>query len=125
MRDAPFKRVITGLNAEGKSTVTEIGPAQIADFDWGGGPEEASWGADIWTLGHDPQQVFAAAELKEWGGEPPPAGAVFRIVSIPAHGGFPLHTTTTVDFVVVLSGEVWLTLEDGEVLLQPNDCLVT
>jgi quercetin dioxygenase-like cupin family protein len=124
VRDAPFKRVVTGLNASGKSAVMKIGPAQINEFDWGGGREEPSWGADIWTLGHDLQRVFTEAELDEWGGEPPPAGAVFRIVSVPAHGGFELHTTDTVDFVVVLSGEVWLTLEEGEVQLTPHDCVV-
>jgi mannose-6-phosphate isomerase-like protein (cupin superfamily) len=36
-----------------------------------------------------------------------------------------MHTTDTVDFEVVLSGEVWLELDDGaEVHLQPGDCVV-
>jgi quercetin dioxygenase-like cupin family protein len=125
MRDAPFKRVVAGLNSRGKSAVTAIGPAQANDFDWGGSSQEPSWGADIWTVVHDPVRVFAGAELEEWGGDPPPAGAVFRMVNIPPHAGFELHRTDTIDFVVVLSGEVWLTLEDGEVHLSPHDCVVT
>src|SRR5436190_139966 len=36
-----------------------------------------------------------------------------------------MHTTPTVDFEVVLEGEVWLELEDGkEVHLRPGDCVV-
>jgi quercetin dioxygenase-like cupin family protein len=36
-----------------------------------------------------------------------------------------MHTTDTVDFDVVLSGEVYLELDDGaEVLLKAGDCVV-
>ncbi len=39
-----------------------------------------------------------------------------------AHG---MHTTDTVDYVVILSGEVWLELDDGkQVLVQAGDCVV-
>lgn len=41
----------------------------------------------------------------------------------PGHPG--MHTTQTVDFDVVLAGEVWLELDDGkEVLLRAGDCVV-
>lgn len=41
----------------------------------------------------------------------------------PLHPG--MHTTQTVDFDVVLSGEVWLEVDDGkEVLLKAGDCVV-
>jgi len=41
----------------------------------------------------------------------------------PDHPG--MHTTDTVDYDVVLSGEVWLELDDGaEVHLKPGDCVV-
>ena len=36
-----------------------------------------------------------------------------------------MHTTDTVDFDFVVSGEVYLELDDGaEVLLKPGDCVV-
>ena len=36
-----------------------------------------------------------------------------------------MHTTATIDFEVVLDGEVWLELDDGkEVHLQPGDSVV-
>jgi len=124
VRDTSFKRVVTGLNSAGESVVQQMGPIQARDFDWGDEGQAPSWGADIWSLGHDPVTVFRESRLDEWGGEPPPAGAAFRIVTIPAHGGFPLHTTDTIDFVIVLSGRVWLTLEEGEAQLEVHDCVV-
>ena len=41
----------------------------------------------------------------------------------PNHPG--MHTTDTVDFDIVISGEVYLELDDGEeVLLKAGDCVV-
>jgi quercetin dioxygenase-like cupin family protein len=41
----------------------------------------------------------------------------------PEHPGF--HRTDTIDFVVVLSGQLWLQLDDGaEVQLNAGDCVV-
>ena len=39
-----------------------------------------------------------------------------------AHG---MHTTDTVDYVIVVAGEVWLELDDGqEVLVKAGDCVI-
>jgi mannose-6-phosphate isomerase-like protein (cupin superfamily) len=36
-----------------------------------------------------------------------------------------MHTTDTIDYDIVISGEVWLELDDGqEVRLEPGDCVV-
>ena len=36
-----------------------------------------------------------------------------------------MHTTDTVDYVIILSGEVWLELDDGQqVLVKTGDCVV-
>lgn len=80
--------------------------------------------------------------------EPPAGGVVFRTVEIPPdsernydtmrayfermgagdrlHGGkHPgMHRTNSVDFLVVLSGEIWLVLDEGEVLLKQGDTCV-
>ena len=37
----------------------------------------------------------------------------------------PLHDTESIDQLVVIKGELWLTLEDGdEIHLTPGDCVV-
>jgi len=35
-----------------------------------------------------------------------------------------MHKTNTVDYAIVLSGEIWAVLDEGEVLLRAGDCLV-
>ena len=35
-----------------------------------------------------------------------------------------MHRTLTLDYLVVLSGEMWMLLDDGEVLLTPGTCVI-
>ena len=35
-----------------------------------------------------------------------------------------MHQTPTLDYVVILSGELYLIMEDGETLLQPGDIVI-
>ena len=40
----------------------------------------------------------------------------------PRHPG--MHRTDTVDYAVVVSGEIWAVMDEGETLLRAGDCLV-
>ena len=65
----------------------------------------------------DPHTLFAA--LGELQSKLPGLAEVLE----PMHPG--MHTTDTVDFDVILSGEVYLELDAGaEVLLKPGDCVI-
>ncbi|MGH7006396.1 MAG: cupin domain-containing protein, partial [Alphaproteobacteria bacterium] len=35
-----------------------------------------------------------------------------------------MHRTDTVDYILILSGEIWALMDEGEVLLRPGDCLI-
>lgn len=66
-----------------------------------------------------PEDLDIGAALGELEANLPGMGEVME----PDHPG--MHTTDTVDFDVVMSGEVWLELDDGrEVRLGPGDCVV-
>ncbi len=58
----------------------------------------------------------------------PPEGHLLRIIDIHplSQGGrrTVMHRTSTLDYVVVIEGEVVLILEDGEVVLRPSDTAV-
>ena len=65
------------------------------------------------------QVTNVEAGLAELEARLPGAGLYFE----PDNPG--MHTTPTIDFEVVLDGEVWLELDDGaEVLLRPGDTVV-
>ena len=55
------------------------------------------------------------------------AGTRFYTAELPAgeHAPMiPMHTTDTVDYIAVLSGELWLVLDDDEALMKAGDTLV-
>jgi mannose-6-phosphate isomerase-like protein (cupin superfamily) len=58
----------------------------------------------------------------------PVSGHLLRIIEIypPSRGGkrTVMHRTSTVDYVVVLQGEIVLVLDDSEVTLRPGDVVV-
>lgn len=77
----------------------------------------------FFTLGPDsvtlPEDLDIGAALAEVQARLPGMDEVME----PENPG--MHTTDTVDFDVVMSGEVWLELDDGhEVHLRPGDCVV-
>jgi mannose-6-phosphate isomerase-like protein (cupin superfamily) len=94
--------------------------------------------SDLWVtsrespLGTAPADAFEALE-------PPSGGSRFRMVSLPPDavmreilasrhvpgvGTDGFHKTATIDYVIILDGDVTLELDDGSVLLHPGDCVV-
>src|SRR5262245_36277613 len=125
------RRVVTGVDDQGRSTF-------LSDGDAFGGD---AW-AEVWVT--DPAQGMDAVVDPRHGTmvlEPPPGGTAWRVFQVPPDtvmreamanavgeidgleaDGF--HTTQTVDYVMVLEGEVALELDTGEVTLGPGDCVV-
>jgi mannose-6-phosphate isomerase-like protein (cupin superfamily) len=136
------RRIVTGHDANGKSVVILDGPPTPFGAYWltETAPVDNAGSADAGLL---------ARKL-----EPPPAGSIFRFAAIPPedpkvspeererrtaklfeqmeaahcrsdtsrHPG--MHKTRTIDYVVLLSGEVTLVLDKGEVDLKPFDVVV-
>ena len=56
---------------------------------------------------------------------PAPGGTSFFIVQFPGNSESRMHATDTVDYGVVVGGEIWLVLDDrDEVHLTLGDCVV-
>jgi len=91
-------------------------------------------GADFFEMWNTPKPVPELTSVE--GREPsereftimPPTGHLLRIIDIypPASGGkrTVMHRTETLDYVVVIEGEVVLILDDSEVVLKPGDVVV-
>jgi hypothetical protein len=117
-----MRRVVTGLNAAGKSCILFDGPVPrhgpAANLIWRNAvPADNSGEADMavpYDMAHlhDGQVNFIVTEL-------PP---------VDANGGLPggafLHATDTIDYLVMIAGEVVLVLESGEVTLRAGDFIV-
>jgi quercetin dioxygenase-like cupin family protein len=146
-----FRRVVTGHNALGRSIFLTDGPPPVVHSRGAGStavtefwqtdrtPADISGSGDP-TIGQ-PQRV-----------PPPRHGSKFRVVEYPPdsqrvaalrgpgashdaraegyvrdlankrHPGF--HKTDSIDYAIVLSGEIWALMDEGEVLLKAGDVLI-
>jgi quercetin dioxygenase-like cupin family protein len=77
------------------------------------------------TIGADPVDAVppgpAAGPLSV---PPAPGGTLIRINDLPPGAGSPMHRTQTVDYAIVLDGEVVLVLDEGETVLRAGDVVV-
>ena len=110
-----MRRVVTGLNDAGRSCVIVDGPGHplgpASELMWRSAiPADNSLQADC-----EPAE-FSFALMHE--------GSLFmRMAFQPGMGAF-WHATDTIDYLVMLEGEVTLMLETGEVTLRAGDFLV-
>jgi mannose-6-phosphate isomerase-like protein (cupin superfamily) len=123
------RRIVTGTDAEGRSCLVSEGQAPGA-----GGFHE------LWlSTGGDPLAGQAGAPGPPARLEPEPGGSSWRVFDLPPDevvaaylasqnapeveaSGF--HRTDTLDYVMILDGEVTLELDRGSVALGPGDCVV-
>ncbi|CAN7301703.1 cupin domain-containing protein [Phenylobacterium sp. LjRoot219] len=107
---APPRRVVTGLDADGRSCVQIDGPAKTV----------------IWSTKELPADNSGDADTGGGRFRFPTSGADFVFSDFPPRGGGGsfMHATDTLDFLVVVFGEVTLITETGETLLKAGDVLV-
>jgi quercetin dioxygenase-like cupin family protein len=51
-------------------------------------------------------------------------GTIFRLLEIPPGNDTTKHKTDTIDYYVILKGELYMTLDIGEVLCREGDVIV-
>jgi quercetin dioxygenase-like cupin family protein len=125
----PSRRVVTGHDENGKSVVLSDGPPPQNHPMHG-----SAIGADFFEMwsDSDPVPKLTSIPATEPNQRPftimPAEGHLFRMIDIypPQMGGkrTVMHRTRTLDYAIVIEGEVVLVLEDSEVLLKKSDVVV-
>ena len=123
------RRVVTGHDATGKSVVLSDGPPP--QHHQMKGREVGAEFYEIWNSAR-PVPLLSSTESREPNEREftimPPSGHLLRIIEVypPAAGGkrTVMHRTRTLDYVVVIEGEVVLILDDSEVTLRSGDVVV-
>lgn len=143
------RRVLTGHDSDGKSMIMTDGFAPNV-LEMASMPGLAL--TDLWETKGAPasNEGSADAAARRVNLEPPQNGTILRIVEFPPdtqwrqsanaraafdsigaghasdkHSADPMmHKTSTVDYIIILKGEIWAIMEKGEVLLKPGDILV-
>jgi len=136
------RRVVTG-HRDGKGTVLYDGQAPNRRLRQASGLVSTL----VWATDESPADISGRADRaeREIGVAPPPHGSIFRVVEFPPgqkemsrdavlremglagqsdakHAG--MHRTRSVDYAVVMEGEIDMILDHGEVHLAAGDVLV-
>ncbi len=148
-----MKRVITGHDETGKSVFSSVSEPK-RNVDMGGASMSELWSTDdppavpdaavdpeiamdsfVPGLGGSRFRVFRLDPVDPTADPPSPAEIEAQLATlretVPGLGETleadnpGMHTTDTIDYIVVLSGEVDLELDDGATVhLEPGDCVV-
>jgi naringenin degradation protein FdeH len=121
---APVRRVVTGHDGRGAAKIMSDAPAANVRRSKSGGRSTL-----VWCTDRAPADIPAGYGFEDMGarvlGTPPPAnGTRFTINDIPPGRTGPMHRTDTVDYVIVLSGELEMRLDEGSVRLKAGDVVV-
>jgi hypothetical protein len=139
----PVRRIVTGNDANGNSRIVEDAPASAIRTV----AERPGYRAvNVWRTNAD-------AVEKHQGILPPKDGTILRIIDFPPEPKDPeerqrriaatfggifkdashdkrdgkhpgMHTTATVDYAIVLEGEIWAVMDQGETLMRAGDVLI-
>ena len=148
---AKFRRIVTGHGSQGRSIISSDGPPPSV-FEISSVPGLVF--NEVWRtsgspvdIDNGPDPTAVPLSLK-----PAPRGSVIRVLDIPpgdthesdseaAAASFAefgasdvltsgdsshahMHRTETVDYGILISGEIWLVVDDGETKLNPGDICI-
>ena len=116
------RRVVTGHDASGKAVVLFDGAASNVKLREASGLTSTL----LWVTDESPAEISGTLDRaeREIGVAPPADGTIFRIVDFPPTGAGLMHRTRSIDYAVVLEGEIDMLLEDSVVHLRAGDVLV-
>lgn len=110
---APFRRIVTGHDAAGRAVFRSdeaLVPAVIPSGD--------AAMSTIWTTAEVPVNLNDETEGRERdAGLTLNGGSVIRVCDMMPGGVSPMHRTNSIDYGIILSGEVELELDDGAICL--------
>jgi mannose-6-phosphate isomerase-like protein (cupin superfamily) len=146
-----IRRIVTGHDAKGRSRIVEDAPARAVRTVSGRPGYRA---VNVWRTEDSPVKINSRDSTAEHQGIlPPKGGTILRIIDFPpepsdpgelkrmldstfggiykdaAHDKRPgvhpgMHCTETVDYAIVLEGEIYAVMEEEETLMRAGDVLI-
>ena len=146
----PIRRIVTGHNADGLSCIVSDGPSPSVRTI----PERPGYRVtNLWCTSAGPPHVDEPDAIAGHQGLPPPAsGTLIRVVDYPPEAGDAaerkrqltatfgqlftgtdhrpngkhagMHITDTIDYAIVLDGEIFAILDTEETLMRAGDILI-
>jgi quercetin dioxygenase-like cupin family protein len=119
----PIRRVVTGHDGSVAKVLVDS-PASNAKSRSPGTVSTL-----IWSTDRSPAAIPAGTAIEDMGARilgtpPPPNGTRFAVIDFPPGNEPHMHRTETIDYVVVLEGEIEMDLDDSTVKLKAGDVMV-
>ena len=124
MAGTPIRRVVTGHDGKNVAKVIIEGPATNTKTPRDGVASTLMWCSDAM-----PADISIGEKAEDMGarilGTAPPAhGTRFAVIDFPPGNKPHMHRTETIDYVLVLEGEIEMDMDDSTVKLKAGDVMV-
>ena len=121
---APIRRVVTGHDRNRVARAIMDGPATNAKY-----PAPGLVSTLLWCTDEMPADISLGEKVEDMGARiigtaPPPHGTRFAVIDFPPGNAPIMHRTETIDYVMVLSGEIDMDMDDSTVTLKAGDVMV-
>jgi quercetin dioxygenase-like cupin family protein len=124
---APARRVVTGHDDRGRAVVLWDGPANVIRR---AEPPHQTQVSLVWSTDETPALVPAGIDVadngnRRLGTQPPANGSRVSVLDLPPGSPGGLHRTESIDYAIVVAGEVDMEVDDGvRVSLDAGDIVV-
>ncbi len=120
----PIRRVVTGHDQNHVAKVIMDGPATNAKPGKSGATSVL-----IWSTDGTPADIAIGEQVEDCGarilGTPPPeSGSRFTVITFPPGNPGRMHRTETLDYVIVMQGEIDMDMDNSTVTLKAGDVMV-
>jgi quercetin dioxygenase-like cupin family protein len=120
----PIRRVVTGHDANNVAKAIIDGAATNARF-----PPSGIRSTLIWCTDATPADISLGETVEDMGQRklgtpPPPNGTRLAVIDFPPGNTPAMHRTETIDYVIVLAGEIDMDMDDSTVTLRAGDVMV-
>jgi quercetin dioxygenase-like cupin family protein len=120
----PIRRVVTGHTEAKLARAMLDGAATNAKYPGRGVVSTLIWCTDAMPADISLGEQFEDMGSRILGSPPPPNGTRFAVIDFPPGNAAVVHRTETIDYVLVLSGEIEMDMDDSTVKLKAGDVMV-
>lgn len=123
-KSPPIRRVVTGHDSNHVAKVLMDEPATNAKR-----PGSGVVSTLVWCTDGAPAQMPIGDAVEDMGARilgtaPPAKGTRFCVIDFPPGNDAHMHRTETIDYVIVLEGEIQMGMDDSTVTLKAGDILI-
>jgi quercetin dioxygenase-like cupin family protein len=118
------RRIVTGHDEKNVAKAMIDGPASNARHSNSGITSTLIWCTDSAPATMPIGEEFEDMGARKLGTPPPPKGTRFAVLDFPPGNKPAMHRTESIDYVIVISGEIDMDMDDSTVTLRAGDVMV-